>query len=72
MSFRAIISAVSKLITYIKKDPILIVSGILAAISCFIVPPDNEYPGYMNFKVLAILMSLMLVVAILLRIGTFD
>ena len=72
MSFRAIISAVSKLITYIRKDPILIVSGILAAISCFIVPPDNEYPGYMNFKVLAILMSLMLVVAILLRIGTFD
>lgn len=61
-----------KITGFIKKDPILIISGILAAISCFIVPPDAEYIGYINFRVLAILMSLMLVVAVLLRIGTFD
>ena len=57
---------------FIRKDPILVISGILAAVSCFIVPPDAQYAGYINFRVLAILMSLMLVVAILLRIGTFD
>lgn len=57
---------------FIKKDPILIISGILAVISCFIVPPDATYLSYINFRVLAILMSLMLVVAVLLRIGTFD
>jgi len=61
-----------KITDFIKKDPILVISGILAAVSCFIVPPDTEYIGYINFRVLAILMSLMLVVAILLRIGTFD
>ncbi len=57
---------------FIKKDPILIISGMLAAVSCFIVPPDATYLSYINFRVLAILMSLMLVVAVLLRIGTFD
>ena len=55
-----------------KKNSILIISGILAVVSCFIVHPDAEYIGYINFRVLAILMSLMLVVAMLLRIGTFD
>lgn len=55
-----------------KKNSILIISGILALVSCFIVPPDEGYAGYINFRVLAILMSLMLVVAMLLRIGTFD
>ncbi len=62
----------SQVIKFIKKDPILIISGMLALVSCFIVPPDTEYAGYINFRVLAILMSLMLVVAVLLRIGTFD
>ncbi|HAW15966.1 MAG TPA: citrate transporter [Clostridiales bacterium] len=55
-----------------KKDPILFISGILALMSCFLVFPDAEYIGYINFRVLAILFSLMLVVAELLRIGTFD
>lgn len=55
-----------------KKNSILIISGILALVSCFIVPPDPGYMDYINFRVLAILMSLMLVVAMLLRIGTFD
>ena len=63
------ISAVRDLI---KKDPVLVISGILAAVSCFIVPPDRDYIGYVNFRVLAILTALMLVVAILIRIGTFD
>ncbi len=61
-----------KLLKIIKNDTILFVSGILAVISCFIITPDHEYPGYINFRVLAILFSLMLVVSALIRIGTFD
>lgn len=62
----------AKLINSLKNDTILFVSGILAAVSCFIVVPDSKYQGYINFRVLAILFSLMLVVSALIRIGTFD
>lgn len=61
-----------KVINYIKNNAILFVSGILAAASCFIVKPDKQYAGYINFKVLALLFCLMLIVAALTRIGTFD
>ncbi len=61
-----------KVISYIRNNAILFISGILAVISCFIVKPDQQYPGYINFRVLAILFSLMLIVAALGHIGTFD
>ena len=62
----------NKLLKFIKTDTILVVSGVLAVISCFFIPPDKEYLDYVNFRVLAILFSLMLVVSALVRIGTFD
>ena len=62
----------TKIVGFIKTDTILVVSGILAAISCFFVHPDKEYLDYVNYRVLAILFSLMLVVSALVRIGTFD
>ena len=43
-----------------KKDPVLFISGILAIVSCFIVHPDTEYIGYIDFRVLAILFCMML------------
>ena len=46
-----------------KKDPVLFISGILAIVSCFIVHPDMEYIGYVDFRVLAILFCMMLVVS---------
>ncbi len=61
-----------KIISFIKNNAVLVISGILAVISCFIVIPDKEYPGYINVRVLAILFSLMLIVAALGHIGTFD
>lgn len=61
-----------KIIGFIKNNAVLVISGILAVISCFIVIPDKEYPGYINLRVLAILFSLMLIVAALGHIGTFD
>ena len=62
----------SKIFDFIKNNAILCISGLLAVISCFFVTPDKEYVGYINFKVLAILFALMLIVAALVRIGTFD
>ena len=61
-----------RLLKTIKSDPILVISGILALVSCFFVTPDSEYLNYPDFRTLAILFSLMLVVSALVRIGTFD
>jgi Na+/H+ antiporter NhaD/arsenite permease-like protein len=60
------------MINKIKSDPVLVISGILAVVSCIIVPPDIKYLDYINFRVLAILGALMLVVGALSDIGTFD
>lgn len=60
-----------KVTGYIKNNAILFISGLLACISCFIVKPDQEYTGYINFRVLALLFCLMLIVSAMSRIGTF-
>lgn len=56
----------------IKKDPVLFISGILAIVSCFFVHPDEEYIGYVDFRVLSILFCMMLVVSELVILGVFD
>ena len=62
----------NKMISALKKDPVLYISGVLAIVSMFFVRPDSAYIGYINFKVLAILLGLMLIVSACVRIGTFD
>lgn len=44
-----------KIRTAFKKDPVLYISGILAIISAFLVPPDTAYFSYIDFRVLALL-----------------
>ena len=61
-----------KIISSIKNNAILYISGLLAFISCFLVKPDMKYFDYINVRVLAILFSLMLIVGALGHIGTFD
>ena len=61
-----------KITSTIKNNPILFISGLLALISCFFVLPDLQYLSYINVRVLAILFGLMLIVAALGHIGTFD
>lgn len=56
----------------IKKDPVLFISGILAVVSCFLVHPDEKYIGYVDFRVLAILFCMMIVVSELVILGVFD
>ena len=56
----------------VKKDPVLFISGILAIVSCFFVHPDEKYIGYVDFRVLAILFCMMIVVSELVILGVFD
>ena len=56
----------------IKKDPVLSIAVILAVISMFVVHPDDTYVSYIDFRTLAILFCLMVIVAGIREIGVFD
>lgn len=57
---------------HIRHDPVLIASFVLALLSMLIVPPSAQYAGYIDTHTLALLLSLMLVVAGLKGAGVFD
>ena len=61
-----------KIITVFKKEPVLSISALCAALSMLAVPPSAEYLGYIDWKVLGLLFCLMSVVAGLQSIGLFD
>ncbi len=50
-----------KIAVFLKKDIVLTAAMILAAVSCFIIPPDGEYLGYIDFDTLILLLCLMLI-----------
>lgn len=60
-----------QIFNFIKKEAVLCIAGVLAIVSAFIVKPSSAYLDYIDFRVLAILFSLMLVVAILQEMGLF-
>lgn len=61
-----------KLLTFFKKETILCVACLLAALSACIVPPDAAYLGYVDTRVLILLFSLMAVMAGFRTLGIFD
>ncbi len=61
-----------KVIRFIKQETVLSVAAVLAAASAFAVPPDAGYAGYIDWRTMAILFSLMTVMAGLRRQGVFD
>lgn len=61
-----------KILTFIKKETVLCVALMLAVVSMFVVPPDGKYPGYIDFRTLAILFCLMCVMVGLQNIGVFH
>ncbi len=61
-----------KILSFIKREPVLSASAALAAASMILVPPDTGYADYVNLSVLAVLFCLMLVVAGLSRSGIFG
>lgn len=60
-----------KILNFVKGEIVLVLSFILAAVSCFIVTPDKGYTDYVDFKTLALLFSLMAVTAGLNGMGVF-
>jgi len=61
-----------KLITFFKKETILCISGALAVVSAFIIPPDAKYAEYCDIRVLVLLFCLMAVMGGFQQLGVFD
>ena len=61
-----------KIKQFVKQEIVLCVAAVLAVLSMFFVPPDAAYTGYIDLRTLAILFSLMTVMAGLRRQGVFD
>jgi Na+/H+ antiporter NhaD/arsenite permease-like protein len=63
---------VQSLLRFVKKEIVLCISFFLALVSVVFVPPDSTYLSYIDFHTLAILMSLMLIMAGLQSLGIFG
>ncbi len=61
-----------KVVSWIKSEAVLSAAFLAAAVSAFFVPPDGEYPGYLDFRVLSLLFCLMAVVAGITRLGALE
>lgn len=61
-----------KVLGFFKQDVVLSVSLVLAVLSCFAVPPDAQYIGYINYNTIILLFCLMLLVAGLRELNFFN
>ena len=61
----------AKIRSFIKQEIVLCISFLAALVSCFFVPPDEGYLDYCDLRTLALLFSLMVVVAEMRKAGTF-
>lgn len=61
-----------KCIHFIKQETVLVVATVLAIVSAFVVPPSEAYWDYIDWRVLGILLSLMIIMAGLQKTGFFD
>lgn len=61
-----------KIKSFIKKETVLCIAALCAVATMFLVPPDAEYLGYIDFRVLCLLMCLMAVVAGFKSVGAFQ
>ncbi len=55
-----------------KKETVLSISFLLAVVSTFFVPPSLGYLSYIDFRVLGILLSLMIIMVGFQINGAFD
>ena len=62
----------SSIRSFIKREPVLLIAALAALISCFFVPPDRAYLGYLDLRTLALLYCLMTVVTGLRQAGLFS
>lgn len=62
----------SRVKDFVKQELTLCAAFLAAFVSCFFVPPDGAYWGYLDFRTLALLYCLMVVVAGLRHAGAFT
>lgn len=62
----------SKVKDFMRRELTLCISFVAALVSCFFVPPDGAYLGYLDLRTLALLYALMVVVAGLRHAGVFT
>ena len=58
-----------RILFFIKKETVLVVAILLAVISMIFIPPDQQYPEYIDFRTLGILFGLMTCVAGVQQLG---
>ena len=61
-----------KILRFLRQETVLTVSLVLALLSSCVVPPDRHYLTYPDYRTLALLFSLMLIVAGLQHLGIFS
>lgn len=61
-----------RILAFFKREPVLCTAAIAAAVSCFFVPPDAGYAGYIDFKTIVLLYCLMAAVSGLTKAGAFT
>lgn len=62
----------NRILEFIKKETILTIALLLAAVSMFIVPPSAAYAGYIDWNTILLLFNLMAVVAGFQKLGVFS
>jgi len=62
----------TKIKAFIKREAVLCIAALCAAATMVLVPPDREYLGYIDFRVLCLLLCLMAVVAGFRSAGAFQ
>ena len=62
----------AKIWTFIKKEAVFCIAAVCAVLTMFLVPPDGGYPGYIDLRVLCLLLCLMAVVAGFRSCGAFG
>lgn len=72
MNTRALHTAMIKITLFINHNAVFCIVLVLAAVTCFFIPPDAEYVGYFDFKTLACLFSTLAVVCALKNIKFFT
>ena len=57
--------------SFVRREPVLLIAALAALVTCFFVPPDAGYLGYLDLRTLALLYCLMTVVNGFRKAGLF-
>lgn len=65
-------NVMERIYNYLKKDAVLTISWVLAIVSMFFTKPDKAYAGYIDWRSLGILWSLMIITKGYMQNGIFE